>query len=236
MTAVGERQLQVQVQHILAVPGLWPPSWPMGLTMLRLVLLPVFLWVLLAGAHARGRDEPSSAYRYAAVAIFAVMAATDKLDGYLARRLNQTSKIGTLLDPVADKLLVACSIMLLSFEWVAPSGFKVPWPVVAAVYGKDVVVVAGCLALLSLVGRATVTPRPLGKVGTALQLALIIATLVAPDLARLGDGVAYWLVRGLWWVVGLVAAVSAADYVVQGWRQFSTGRRRVMVGEAVRER
>ena len=204
----------------------------MGLTMLRLLLLPVFLWLLLASARPEANPHR---LRWVAIIVFALMALTDKLDGYLARKLNQTSKIGTLLDPVADKLLVACSVMLLSFEWIAPAGFKVPWPVVAAVYGKDVVVVAGCLVLLSLVGRVTVTPRVLGKAGTALQLALVMATLLAPDLARLGDGVATWLVRGLWWVVGLVAVVSGADYVVQGWRQFSTGRRRVMVGEAVRD-
>ena len=84
--------------------GLWPPTWPMGLTMLRLLLLPVFLCVLLPDA---GRAGPNR--RRWAVAIFAVMAVTDKLDGYLARRLNQTSKLGAILDPIADKLLVACS-------------------------------------------------------------------------------------------------------------------------------
>ena len=71
------------------------------------------------------------------------MAATDKLDGYLARKLNQTSKIGTLLDPVADKLLVACSVILLSFGWVASEPFRIPLPVVAVIYGGYLVVAVG---------------------------------------------------------------------------------------------
>src|SRR5687767_14715008 len=107
--------------HQLQVPstaGLWPPTWPMGLTMLRLLLLPVFLWVMLLDARTDAHQ-----LRWLAVGIFGFMAATDKLDGYLARKLNQTSKIGTILDPVADKLLIACSVILLSFEWVAPPGF-----------------------------------------------------------------------------------------------------------------
>ena len=98
----------------------------MGLTLLRLLLLPVFLWMLLIDAG--GTPQPVHRHRFYALGIFAVMAATDKLDGYLARRLNQTSKLGETLDPVADKLLIACSVILLSFEWVAPLGFgTTPW-------------------------------------------------------------------------------------------------------------
>src|ERR1041385_2919869 len=104
--AVTDRQLSLQT-----VPGLWPPSWPMGLTMLRLLLLPVFLYLLLFEPN-----KPAHAHRWWAVGVFAIMAATDKLDGYLARKLNQTSKIGTILDPVADKLLVASSVVLRSEE------------------------------------------------------------------------------------------------------------------------
>ncbi len=87
----------------------------MGLTMLRLLLLPAFLWALIANGPAG-----TGPHRWIAVSIFALMAITDKLDGYLARRLGQTSKMGALLDPVADKLLVGCSVILLSFSWVAP--------------------------------------------------------------------------------------------------------------------
>src|SRR5438270_7628037 len=123
--------------EIHAPKGLWPLTWPMGLTMLRMLLLPVFLWVLLADAGAAHGARP---HRWWAMGIFAVMAITDKLDGYLARRLGQTSHLGTILDPVADKLLISCSTILLSFEWVASPGYRIPIFVVVAIYAKDLVV------------------------------------------------------------------------------------------------
>ncbi|HTL29218.1 MAG TPA: CDP-alcohol phosphatidyltransferase family protein [Tepidisphaeraceae bacterium] len=207
-----------QVQ-LSTVPGLWPPSWPMGLTMLRLLLLPVFLWVMLSDAN-----HPDHSNRWFAVAIFAIMAATDKLDGYLARRLNQTSKIGAILDPVADKLLIACSIILLSFSWVAPAGFEIPWYVVAAVYGKDVIVVVGTLVLLSIIGRVNIVARWLGKISTALQLALVIVTLVAPDLKHFHPSFAYGLTRFLWITVTVIAIASCIDYVLQGIKLLEASR------------
>jgi CDP-diacylglycerol--glycerol-3-phosphate 3-phosphatidyltransferase len=206
----------VQIQH---EPGLWPPTWPMGLTMLRLVLLPVFLFMVLSDA---GTSDHSN--RRWAVAIFAVMAATDKLDGMLARKLNQTSKLGAVLDPVADKLLIACSVIALSIPHIAPMGFRIPPLVVIIIYGKDLLVAFGVLALLSLAGKVTITPRPLGKLATVLQLALVIGTLLGPDLALLNKSFASGLVRFLWWSVCIVTLASAGDYLMQGFRQLHASR------------
>jgi cardiolipin synthase (CMP-forming) len=193
----------------------------MGMTMLRLLLLPVFIYVLLrdTGTHAT-----SDRHRWLAVGIFAVMAITDKLDGYLARKLNQTSKLGMLLDPVADKLLIVSSLILLSFAWVAPAGFRIPSYVVFAVYGKDIIVAVGSLALLSVVGNVTVTPRLLGKLATFLQLSMIIATLLAPDFQRASESLAWWLTRSLWITVAAISAASCVDYVAQGCRQLAAAR------------
>ena len=213
-------QIQIQVH---SDPGLWPPTWPMGLTFLRLLLLPVFLWVLLLDAgHAPPRPNR---YRWWAVGIFAVMALTDKLDGYLARRLNQTSKLGTVLDPIADKLLIASSVVLLSFGWAAGEAYQIPLPVVVAVYGKDLVVAFGTIALLALVGRVTVAPRWLGKAGTFFQLLLVILTLLAPDLDALKPGSARPVLRSLWWIVAGVCVGSTLDYVAVGIRHLGAAQR-----------
>lgn len=194
----------------------------MGLTMLRLFLLPVFLWVMLldAGHESAGPNR----YRWWAVGIFAVMALTDKLDGYLARRLNQTSKLGTILDPIADKLLIASSVVLLSFDWAAGRDFKIPLSVVGAVYGKDLVVALGTVVLLALAGKVSVAPRLLGKLGTFFQLLLVILTLVAPDLDRLVYGSGRLILKGLWWIVGVISVASAVDYVALGVRQLRSAR------------
>ena len=217
MPAVPQRSLQIQAPP----PGLWPPTWPMGLTMLRLLLLPLFLWLLLIDAGDVGAPRP---HRWWAIGVFAVMALTDKLDGYLARRLNQTSKIGTILDPVADKLLIACAIVLLSSRRVAPAGFEIPLYLVAIVYGKDLLVALGAVALLYLVGRVTVAPRWPGKLSTALQLALVLLTLMAPDLARAWPDTTRWFLRGLGWVIAALALVACVDYVAVGVRQLRAGR------------
>ena len=214
---MAQRQLDIP-----SVPGLWPLTWPMGLTMLRLLLLPVFLWLVLAdsGEHPAG-GRPM---RWWAVCVFGVMALTDKLDGYLARRLNQTSRLGTILDPLADKLLVASSVVLLSFDWVATEPYAIPFAVVAIIYGGYVVVALGTLALLVRIGRVSIAPRPLGKANTVLQLALVLLTLVAPELhGRMG-----WvrpLLVGLWWVVPAVAVATCLDYVMLGTRQYRDSRR-----------
>ena len=192
----------------------------MGLTMLRLLLLPVFLWVMLLDAG----HEPTGHHRWWAVGIFGVMALTDKLDGYLARRLNQTSKLGTVLDPVADKLLIASSVVLLSFDWAAGAAYRIPLPVVGAVYGKDVVVALGTVGLLAVVGRVSIAPRLLGKAGTFFQLLLVMLTLVAPDLDRLLSGSARAVLKALWWTVGAISVAAAIDYVLVGVRQFRNAK------------
>ena len=200
-----------------APKGLWPLTWPMGLTMLRLLLLPVFLWVMLLDAGPARDPRP---HRWWAMGIFAVMAITDKLDGYLARRLGQTSHLGTMLDPIADKLLIACSTILLSFDWVASAGYRIPLAVVATVYAKDAIVAIGMIVLLSLAGKVTIHPRLLGRLSTVLQLSLVVATLIGPDLDAVRYGLGKELLRFLWWSVSLIAAAACVDYLWQGWRQF----------------
>ncbi|HWB54172.1 MAG TPA: CDP-alcohol phosphatidyltransferase family protein [Tepidisphaeraceae bacterium] len=189
-----------------------PFGWPLGITMLRLLLLPVFLYLLLIDSHG-AVPHP---HRWWAVAVFVVMAATDKLDGYLARKLNQTTRLGALLDPVADKLLILSSIVILSFEWIAEPGYAIPIWVVAVVYAKDVFVAIGTLVLLSLMGRVTIHARWLGKISTVAQLVLILATILSPDLQDLAHGNLH---AALWWIDWLVVGISAiacADYLIAG--------------------
>jgi len=212
--AVSRREYQLQ-----SAPGLWPPTWPMGLTMLRLMLLPVFLWALVA--HGRGSPRP---HLWLPITIFAVMALTDKLDGFLARRLGQTSRLGALLDPVADKLLVGCAVILLSFDKIAGPDFALSTWVVVAIYGKDLLTAIGATILLALAGKVTVAARPLGKASTVLQLSLVLAVLVAPGPSS--SRFAFWLhlVHALSWAVAALAVASCGDYIVQGWRQFAQHR------------
>jgi CDP-diacylglycerol--glycerol-3-phosphate 3-phosphatidyltransferase len=191
----------------------------MGLTFFRLLMLPVFLWILLNDAGDRQHGLPDRG-RWFAIGVFAIMAITDKLDGWLARKLNQTSNLGAWLDPVADKLLVASSVVLLSFDWIAPEQLAIPRWVVIAIYGKDVIVVIGVVLLIWLTGSLRVSARTLGKVCTGFQLALVISMLVGPDLIRLLGPWVLWLRDGMFWVTTGICIAATIDYIVMGVRHF----------------
>jgi len=193
----------------------------MGLTTLRLLLLPFFLYLLLMDT---GKPFPH-AHRFHALAVFAIMAATDKLDGYLARKLNQSTHLGALLDPLADKLLVASSVVLLSFDWVAGAKYAVPFWVVVVIYTKDIVVALGTLALLMVVGKVAIRARLPGKLSTVLQLALVIATMLGAELDELRAGLSRGILVGLWWAASMVAVLACVDYMVQGFKAFFEFRR-----------
>lgn len=184
----------------------------MGLTMLRLLLLPVFLWLLLIDAGVPGEPRP---HRWWALAVFGLMALTDKLDGYFARRLNQASQLGALLDPIADKLLLMISLILLSSPRVAPPGYAIPIAVVGVVYAKDFLIVVGTLFVLARARGIRVQARWLGKVGTALQLVLVLFTLLAPDVdALVGGRVAPAVHQALGVAVVIVSVASCVDYAM----------------------
>jgi CDP-diacylglycerol--glycerol-3-phosphate 3-phosphatidyltransferase len=185
----------------------------MALTYLRLVLLPVFLFILIADSN-----PDSNRHRWLAAGVFAVMSLTDLLDGYLARRLGQTSRLGMILDPIADKILITCSVIVLSFPSLAPRGYALPWFVVAAVLLKDLTVVIGIFILLPVIRKIGTAPRILGKAATLMQLCMLLVILIAPDLDRLADGLGWWATRIFWGTATVVTVAAFADYLIEGIR------------------
>jgi CDP-diacylglycerol--glycerol-3-phosphate 3-phosphatidyltransferase len=191
-------------------------TWPNALTALRMLMLPLFIWILLTAAVPVQPHGQSRRLRWLAAGVFAVMALTDKLDGCLARRFNQITRLGAWLDPLADKLLIGSSLILLSFPWIAPAGYEVPVPVILAVYGKDLGVAIGAVILLAAIGKLEIASCPSGKLSTVLQLLLVLLTLLSADLARLSPLLTGWTLYALWWAVVLAAALSTLDYIAEG--------------------
>lgn len=191
-----------------------PFGWPLGITMLRLLLLPVFLYLLLIDSH----DRAPHPHRWWAVAVFIIMAATDKLDGYLARKWNQTTRLGALLDPVADKLLILSAIVLLNFDWIAEPGFAIPFWVVAVVYAKDVIVAVGALLVLAIMRQVKIHARWPGKISTVGQLALILATILSPDLQKSIGHNTRPLLHYLDYLVAAITLIACLDYLIAGIR------------------
>lgn len=195
----------------------------MMLTGLRLLLVPVFLALLISAGSMHSQTPAAHVAReqrrWAALGLFAFMALTDKLDGYLARRLHQTSRLGTLLDPAADKLLLAGSLIALCFPGIAPDGFAIPWPVTLGAYLKDIGVIIGAMVVFARAGKLEVRPSLPGRISTVAQFALVLATLLAPDFLRWSAAFTATLLWCLCWAVVWAAAAAAMDYAVAGARQ-----------------
>lgn len=142
------------------------------ITILRILLVPFFIAVVLYYVNGGGE-----VYRLLAVLSFALCASTDALDGYIARRYHQRSELGTILDPLADKLLLVSGVVLLSFDH-APRLEPLPLWLVMTIVGRDVLLVIGWFVVHSVCGKVTVQPRVLGKVATVLQMAAVLWVLL----------------------------------------------------------
>ena len=137
---------------------------PNSLTLARLVLIPVFIVIYYLpwdGAHAM------------AAVIFTIASVTDWLDGYLARKLQQMSLFGAFLDPVADKLLVACSLLMLVGE---KNLHFITLPAIVIV-GREIIISALREWMAELGKSASVAVNYVGKLKTALQMVAIVLLL-----------------------------------------------------------
>ena len=144
---------------------------PNLLTVFRMVLIPVFVSLLFYQKFSL------------ALGVFLLAGVTDGLDGLLARRFDQKSQLGTILDPIADKLLLVTSFVVLSMPAISPHPlprhFPVPFWVTAAVISRDIFIIVGAAAINIVTGFRRFRPSWLGKINTAVQILAIAAVLVA---------------------------------------------------------
>ena len=176
------------------------------ITILRILLIPFFVVQVLY--YVKNGIE---AHRLAAILSFAIAAICDGVDGYIARRYNQRSELGAILDPLADKLLLVSGIVVLSFEH-RPQLETVPLWLTGTIIGRDILVLAGMLVIQMTVGKAKIRPRFVGKVATVLQMAIILWILLRWN--------AKWL--QVWvFAAAICTGVSGLLYVWDGSRQLS---------------
>ncbi|NLX60682.1 MAG: CDP-alcohol phosphatidyltransferase family protein [Phycisphaerae bacterium] len=191
-------------------------TWPNRITVLRILLLTPFLALLI-----NARDYP--AMRYWALGVFAIMALCDALDGHLARRLDQRTRLGAILDPLADKLvLTATVIALTSPHWLGEAertAYHIPSWVTVTLLSKDGLILIGFLVLHVLTDRADLLHTTvLGKMATAVTFALALATLVAPDAARWTgwEQATVYALHGLGALAAGLSAAACLDYIRLG--------------------
>ncbi len=181
------------------------------ITILRILLIPFFVVEILY--FVRTGNE---LHRLLAILSFATAAILDGVDGYVARRYNQWSELGTVLDPLADKLLLVSAIVVLSFNH-APRLEQIPLWLTGTIIGRDLLLGLGAVTVRLTVGKITVRPRMVGKVATVLQMAVVLWILL-----KWGGGFGSGWLKYLGLGAGICTGLSGLLYVWDGMRQLSS--------------
>ena len=180
--------------RIITVPNL--------LTIFRMVLIPVFVSLLFYQRFVL------------ALVVFVLAGVTDGLDGLLARRFDQRSQLGTILDPIADKMMMVTSFVVLSMRSVfphpIPSHLPIPFWVTISVISRDVFILVGAAAINIVTGFRGFRPSLLGKINTTVQIVAIGIIMLA---ASVPYGTGYYLPT-VYAVVFAMSVLSGAHYVV----------------------
>jgi CDP-diacylglycerol--glycerol-3-phosphate 3-phosphatidyltransferase len=185
------------------------------ITVIRILMIPVFVTLAIYYGESIQEGNPQDWMRFTAIAVFLLAAISDGLDGYVARRYNQRSSLGVILDPIADKGLLLSGIITLSISnWsqVDPHYGKFPAWFPVLVITRDVVIVSGSLLLHVLNGKVRVRPSWTGKVATVLQMAAIAWVMLQMRIPPL-----IYIV----YAAGFFTLVSGVIYFRNGLRQLS---------------
>ena len=199
---------------------------PNALTLLRIFFVPLLVAALVSENLGLTLGGALFSSHQVALAIFLAAAFTDLLDGYLARRWNQITTVGMLLDPVADKLLVSAALVSLVHIHRVPAWMAV------LIIGREFAV-SGLRSIAASEGY-TIQASELGKTKTASQVVAIGLVLAAMDYPALQP----WAVASLWGTM-LFSLVSAADYVRKFWGRIDESvkaRRRIELLHMERDR
>ncbi|MCU0786974.1 MAG: CDP-diacylglycerol--glycerol-3-phosphate 3-phosphatidyltransferase [Verrucomicrobia bacterium] len=175
-------------------------------TIFRILLIPFFVVEVLY--YVRAGEE---LHRWLALATFLFASVCDGVDGYIARRYNQRSELGALLDPLADKLLLVSGVVLLSLDntpWLT----QLPLWFTGTVIGRDVLLLVGLVVVYVTMGKPVIRPRWIGKVATVLQMAAVLWIL----LKLPADGFD-WVAAA----AALCTGVSGVWYLLDGIQQLS---------------
>lgn len=173
------------------------------ITIGRIILIPIFVFFFLS------YDGEKEWLRVSAIFIFAVAFLTDALDGFIARTRGEKTELGTFLDPLADKLLLTTSIVLLSLpnmKW----GYHLPlWFTVLAI-SRDAFITMGSLLIHILNGIVRIRPSMWGKLTTVAQMVTIVWILLK------------WSQPQIWVITAAVlTSISAIDYLIFGSKQLN---------------
>ena len=176
---------------ILTIPNI--------LTFMRMGLIPVFVSLVYYG------------YSKSALAIFLIAGISDGIDGFLARKFKQESELGTIIDPIADKLLMTVAFIILTLPNVLPPTRHLPIPfwVTASVIGRDVLIITVAAAINIITGFRGFKPSFWGKMSTLVQV-------IGISLVMLAAVTGYTIfLPTTYFIIVLLVVVSGVHYIFQ---------------------
>ncbi|SEN87596.1 CDP-diacylglycerol--glycerol-3-phosphate 3-phosphatidyltransferase [Cryobacterium sp. TMT1-3] len=180
-----------------------PSNWnvPNLITVVRILLAPVFIWMLLAdnGAH--------EALRWAAAVLFIIAIATDGIDGMIARRHNLVTDLGKILDPIADKILTGGALVCLSILG------ELPWWVTIVILVREIGITVFRFVML----RDRVIPASRGGKLKTVSQSVSISLALLPFWLVFGEWV-HWVNTATMTITLVLTVVSGLDYLVSAWR------------------
>ena len=172
-------------------------------TISRILLVPFFIMAVIYYVKT-GLEL----YRWLAISCFGLAAISDGVDGFIARHFNQRSELGTVLDPLADKLLLVSGIVLLSLHnepYLAP----IPIWLTVTTLSRDVILLLGYALIHFMVGGMSIKPHFTSKAATVLQMAAVLWALF-----KLNELAHYWICIG----AAVLTGVSGLIYIFAGMR------------------
>ncbi|MFH1665439.1 MAG: CDP-alcohol phosphatidyltransferase family protein [Candidatus Omnitrophota bacterium] len=173
-------------------------NWANRLTICRIVLVPVFI---MAVFYQRLNI---------ALVIFIAATVTDGLDGYIARARKEKTRLGAIMDPIADKMLIGSAFISFSLVSGLPSYLKMPVYVPIIVISRDVIILMGAVVIYLLAGKIDIKPTITGKITTFFQMFTIIAVLLRFIFSS-------WM----WNITVVLTVISGLDYIRIGSGQIN---------------
>ncbi len=174
------------------------------LTILRILLIPVFIISMIYPYSPFIIDIGAKSYNIIAIFIFFFAMFTDILDGMIARVKKQRSKLGTFLDPLADKLSLICAFITFSALKIIPT-----W-VTIVVISKEIITISGWLLILAVHKQSKIMPSIWGKISTFLQSLTIIGALIN-----------FGFLPHLWRATVLFTIIALLHYTIRGSKRLS---------------
>lgn len=166
-------------------------NWANIVTIIRILIVPGLIISLVN--YIGGNDL----YRIFAIVLFSIASISDFLDGFIAKVFNQETELGRFLDPVADKLLLISTFVMLVVVKLIPV-----W-VVIVVITRDIIILLGCIIIYLILDDIEIRPRILSKITTCIQMTTIFFVLVRNPFSRY-----------LWFATAVITTISGLDYII----------------------